>query len=93
MAWYAIFLALNMALSKPLVLGLNFASTVSTNSLLTSAHDPMMFVHLSAHGRTLLLYINDMNITGDDPAYIAFVKTCLSEQFLMFDPSSLLSWD
>ena len=93
MARYPIFLALNMVLSKPLVLGLNFASMVTTTTLLTSAHDPMMFFHLSAHGRNLLLYIDDMIIIGDDPEYIAFVKTHLSEQFLMFDPSSLLSPD
>ena len=51
-----------------------------------SAHDPALFVHLSTRGRTLLLlYVDDMIITGDDPEYIAFVKARLSEQFLMFD--------
>jgi hypothetical protein len=31
----------------------------------------------------LLLYVDDMIITGDDPKYIAFVKAHLSDQFLM----------
>jgi hypothetical protein len=51
----------------------------------TSAHDPALFVHVSPHGRTLLLYVDDMIITGDDPEYIAFVKARLSDQFLMSD--------
>jgi hypothetical protein len=51
-----------------------------------SAHDPALFVHMSTRGRTLLLlYVDDMIITGDDPEYIAFVKTRLSDQFLMTD--------
>jgi hypothetical protein len=44
-----------------------------------------LFVHTSSRGRTLLLYVDDMIITGDDPEYIAFVKARLSEQFLMSD--------
>ncbi|CAM8999240.1 unnamed protein product [Rhodiola kirilowii] len=36
-----------------------------------SAHDPAHFVHTSSYGRTLLLlYANDMLITGDDSHYI-----------------------
>jgi hypothetical protein len=51
-----------------------------------SAHDPALFVHVSPRGRTLLLlYVDNMIITGDDPEYIAFVKTRLSDQFLMSD--------
>jgi len=51
-----------------------------------STHDPALFVHTSSRGRTLLLlYVDDMIITGDDSEYIAFVKACLSEQFLMSD--------
>ena len=43
-------------------------------------------VHSSPRGRTLLLlYVDDMIITGDDPEYIAFVKAHLSEQFIMSD--------
>jgi hypothetical protein len=29
--------------------------------------------------------VDDMIITGDDPEYIAFVKACLNNQFLMSD--------
>ena len=52
----------------------------------TSAHDPALFVHVSPRGRTiLLLYMDDMIITGDDPEYIAFVKARLSDLFFMSD--------
>jgi hypothetical protein len=45
-----------------------------------SAHDPALFVHVSPRGRTLLLlYVDYMIITGDDPEYIAFVKARLSD--------------
>jgi hypothetical protein len=56
---------------------------VTATGFSPSAHDPTLFVHTSSRGRTLLLYVDDMIITGDDPEYIAFVKACLSEQFLM----------
>jgi hypothetical protein len=49
-------------------------------------HDPTLFIHVSPRGRTLLLYVDDMIITGDDPEYIVFVKTHLSDKFLMSDP-------
>jgi hypothetical protein len=58
---------------------------VTAASLFASAHDPALFVHVLLHGRTLLLYMDDMIFTGDDPGYIAFVKAHLSDQFLMFD--------
>jgi hypothetical protein len=51
-----------------------------------SSHDPALFVHVSPRGRTLLLlHVDDMIITGDDPEYIAFIKAHLSDQFLMSD--------
>jgi hypothetical protein len=51
-----------------------------------SAHDLALFVHVSPHGKTLLLlYVDGMIITGDDTDYIAFVKARLSDQFLMSD--------
>jgi hypothetical protein len=63
-----------------------FASVVTAASFSVSAHDPTLFVHVSPRGRTLLLlYMDDMIITSDDPEYIAFVKACLSDQFLMSD--------
>jgi hypothetical protein len=41
---------------------------------------------VSPRGKTLLLlYVDDIIITDDDPEYIAFVKVCLSDQFLMSD--------
>ncbi|WVZ52385.1 hypothetical protein U9M48_003451 [Paspalum notatum var. saurae] len=48
-----------------------FASVVTIAGFFASVHDPALFVHTSSRGRTLLLY------------FIAFVKTRLSEQFLM----------
>jgi hypothetical protein len=63
-----------------------FSSVVTAAGFSVSAHDPALFVHMSPRGRTLLLlYVDDMIITEDDPEYIAFVKTHLSDQFLMFD--------
>jgi hypothetical protein len=51
-----------------------------------NAHDPALFIHVSPRGRTLLLlYVDDMIITGDDTEYIAFVKAHLSDQFFMSD--------
>jgi hypothetical protein len=63
-----------------------FTSVVTAAGFFASAHDPALFVHVSPHGRTLLLlYVDDMIITGDDSEYIAFVKAHLSDQFLMSD--------
>jgi hypothetical protein len=62
-----------------------FATMVIAAGFSPSAHDPPLFVHLSSRGQTLLLYVDDMIITGDDSEYIAFVKARLSEQFLMSD--------
>ncbi|WVZ94097.1 hypothetical protein U9M48_040034 [Paspalum notatum var. saurae] len=63
-----------------------FASMVTAAGFSASAHDPALFVHTSSRGRTLLLlYVDDMIITGDDPQFIVFVKARLSEQFLMSD--------
>jgi hypothetical protein len=62
-----------------------FSSMITAASFSASTHDPALFVHMSPHGRALLLYVNDMIITSDDPEYIAFVKAHLSDQFLMSD--------
>jgi hypothetical protein len=59
---------------------------VATANFSASAHDLALSVHMSPHGRTLLLlYMDDMIITGDDLEYITFVKVHLSDQFLMSD--------
>jgi hypothetical protein len=63
-----------------------FASMVRGAGFSINANDPALFVHVSPHGRTLLLlYVDDMIITGDDAEYIAFVKAHLSDQFLVSD--------
>ncbi len=63
-----------------------FSSVVRAAGFSTSEHDPALFVHTSKRGRTLLLlYVDDMLITGDDQEYISFVKKKLSEQFKMSD--------
>ena len=63
----------------------HFSSIVINIGFTPSDHDPALFVRTSPHGRTLLLYVDDMIITGDDSQYIAFVKQRLSETFLMSD--------
>ncbi|WVZ85688.1 hypothetical protein U9M48_032583 [Paspalum notatum var. saurae] len=61
-----------------------FASVIYVAGFSPSDHDPSLFVHLSSRGRTmLLLYVEDMLITGDDPDHISHVKKQLSEQFQM----------
>ena len=61
-----------------------FASVVTAAGFSPSDHDPALFVHTSPRGRTLLLlYVDDMIITGDDSEYIAFVKARLRDQFLI----------
>ncbi|CAM8959832.1 unnamed protein product [Rhodiola kirilowii] len=63
-----------------------FSSVITAAGFSPSAHDPALFVHTSSRGQTLLLlYVDDMLITGDDPHYIAFVKEKLGTQFLMND--------
>jgi hypothetical protein len=63
-----------------------FASVITPAGFSPNNHDPALFIHTSPRGRTLLLlYVDDMIITGDDSEYIAFVKARLNEQFLMSD--------
>jgi hypothetical protein len=51
-----------------------------------SDHDPALFIHLSSRGHTLLLlYIDDILITGDDVEHISLVKQELGEHFQMSD--------
>ncbi|CAM8931927.1 unnamed protein product [Rhodiola kirilowii] len=60
-----------------------FSSVVTAAGFTASDHNPALFIHTSTRGRTLLLYVDDMLITGDDPQHIAFVKERLNTQFLM----------
>jgi hypothetical protein len=63
-----------------------FASVIQAAGFSPSDHDLALFIHLSPQGRTLLLlYVDDMLITGDDPQHISHVKKHLSEQFQMSD--------
>jgi hypothetical protein len=63
-----------------------FSSVVTAAGFTPGDHDPALFVHISGRSRMLLLlYVDDMLITGNDKEYIAFVKSCLSEQFMMSD--------
>src|SRR4051812_15571993 len=79
MAWFVVFVAVRAWFER-------FASVVTAAGFSPGTHDPTLFVHCSSRGRTLLLlYVDDMIITGDEPEYIAFVKARLSEQFLMSD--------
>ena len=67
-----------------------FSSVITGAGFSASAHDPALFIHTSPRGRTLLLlYVDDMIITGDDHQFIDFVKKRLHEQFLMTDLGSL----
>ena len=64
----------------------HFSSVVTAAGFSASTHDPALFIHTSSRGWTLLLlYVDDMIITGDDSEYIAFVMARLREQFLMSD--------
>jgi hypothetical protein len=63
-----------------------FGSVVTVAGFFASAHDLALFVHVSPRGKTLLLlYMDDMIITDDNPEYITFVKAHLSDQFSMSD--------
>jgi hypothetical protein len=63
-----------------------FVSVIQAASFSPSDHDPALFFHLSPRGRTLLLlYVDDMLITGDDEDHISHVKQQLSAEFQMSD--------
>jgi len=63
-----------------------FVSVIQADGFSASDHDPALFVHLSPRGRTsLLLYVDDMLITGDDEDHISHVKQQLSTEFQMSD--------
>jgi hypothetical protein len=84
---FVTFVAPLMALSRLLGLGFSYLPLWSQELIFfASSHDLALIVYVSPRGRTLLLlYLDDIIITGDHLDYIAFVKTCLSDQFLMYD--------
>ena len=64
----------------------HFSSVITEAGFKPSDYDPALFFHTSSRGCTLLLlYVDDMIITGDDPQFIDFVKMRLSDKFLMSD--------
>lgn len=69
MAWSAIFVALYGLKQASRAWFERFASVVTVAGFSPSAQDLAMFVHSCPRGRTLLLYVDDMIITGDDPVY------------------------
>jgi hypothetical protein len=71
-----------------------FVSVIKACGFYSSGHDPAWFIHVSSRGRMLLLlYVDDMLITGDDPDHIAHVKAYLSKEFQMSDlRHSVISW-
>ena len=63
-----------------------FSSAVTAAGFQPSPHDSALFVYSSSRGRTLLLlYVDDMIITRDDPSHVDFVKRHLQQQFQMTD--------
>ena len=63
-----------------------FVSVIIEAGFSPSPHDPALFIHTSSRGRTLLLlYVDDMLITGDDAEHISLIKRHLSQQFQMTD--------
>jgi hypothetical protein len=63
-----------------------FISVITAAGFSSSENDPALFVHVSSKGRTLLLlYVDDMLITGDNSDHISHVKKHLSKEFQMSD--------
>jgi hypothetical protein len=63
-----------------------FVSVIAAAGFSSGDHYPTLFVHICLKDRTLLLlYVDDMLITGDDLDHISHVKKHLSKEFLMSD--------
>ena len=67
-----------------------FSSVVAQQGFTSSPHDTALFVRRSSAGITLiLLYVDDMIITGDDSAGIHSLQHFLSQYFEMKDLGTL----
>ena len=67
-----------------------FSSVVAQQGFTSSPHDTTLFVQRSSAGITLiLLYVDDMIITGDDSAGIHSLQHFLSQHFKMKDLGTL----
>ena len=89
-AKFVAFVVLFMALSRLLELGLKFSSVVAQQGFTSSPHDIALFVRRSSAGITLiLLYVDDMIITGNDSAGIRSLQHFLSQYFEMKDLGTL----
>jgi len=63
-----------------------FVSVIKVAGVKPSDHDPALFIHLSSRGRTLLLlYVDDILITGDVVEHISLVKQQFGKHFQMSD--------
>ena len=68
----------------------NFSSTISQHGFSGNSFDTTLFLRRSDHGIIiLLLYVNDMIITGDDMQGIQDLKHFLGNQFKMKDVGPL----
>ncbi|CAL2231092.1 unnamed protein product [Prunus armeniaca] len=63
-----------------------FSTVISSLGFQSSAHDPALFVRSTSVGRILmLLYVDDMILTGDDLDGITQLKLALHDRFEMKD--------
>lgn len=59
------------------------------DGLVQTENDHAMLVYASSHSRTILLYVDDMIITGNDPTDIQSIKSHLQSKCPMKDVGPL----